>query len=217
MTAVLSRVMPRFNVAPTQTLPVLRRDSDGIVADLMKWGLVPFWDRSEKPKIAPINARVEDVLSKPTFKQSMQKRRCLVPADGFFEWKRLDAEGTLKVPYHIQRRGGQPFTFAGIYESATELRPASFAFLTTGPNELMASIHNRMPVILSREGEERWLADGPMDAETLTELGRPFPAADMEAFVVSRLVNSPRNDVPECVAPVPAEEGLDFGGGPNSA
>lgn len=208
--AALEKVGSRFNACPSQLMPVIHPGG----GELMKWGLVPFWEKSEKPKIAPINARSEEALSKPMFRQALQKRRCLVLADGFFEWRRLDER--TKFPFHIQLRGGRPFAMAGIYEEATDVRPATFAMLTTRPNELMVPIHDRMPVILSREGEERWLAEGALTAEVLGELATPYPAGEMEAFAVSRLVNSPKNDAPECVLriddPMPAP-----GGGPNSA
>jgi len=208
--SVLESIGPRFNVAPSQMLPVIRPEGDGVTGELMKWGLVPFWDKSEKPKIAPINARVEDVLSKPAFRQSVQKRRCLVVADGFFEWQKLDEH--TKVPFHIQLRGGHPFSFAGIYEAATDLRPASFAILTTGPNSLTARIHNRMPLILSPTAEKRWLAPGSISASDIDAFATPLPSEEMEAFPVSRLVNNTRNDAPGCVELVPIEQAGEDGG-----
>lgn len=217
-TAALAKVGARYNAAPTQLLPILRTEAGATTCELMRWGLVPFWDKSEKPKLAPINARAEEALGKATFKQSLQQRRCLVLSDGFFEWQKQDPEGKVKVPFHIQLRGGAAFTFAGFYEPATETRPATFAFLTTRPNEIMEPIHNRMPVILRREAEEAWLAPGPLDAGALARFAQPYSAAEMEAFPVHRLVGNPRNDVPECVAPLPrAEPEPDLFGGPNSA
>lgn len=209
---------PTFNAAPSQMLPVVRLGEDGereLVE--MRWGMVPFWDKSEKPKIAPINARAEDAIGKPTFRQSLQRRRCLVPADGFFEWKKLDAEGKLKVPYHIQLRGSRPFMFAGIYEAATDTRPETYAILTTRPNGILEPIHNRMPVILGEDAAAAWLALGPLAPEALAAFAEPFPAEQMETYTVSRLVNNPRNNVPECVVPESKLE-LELGdGGPNSA
>lgn len=214
----LAELAPRYNAAPSQLLPVLHRAGDAPAAELMRWGLVPFWDKSAKPRIAPINARAEDALAKPTFKQALQKRRCLVLADGFFEWQKQDPEGKLKVPFHIQLRGAKPFAFAGIYEASTETRPATFAFLTTRPNALMEPIHDRMPVILRPEAEERWLEPGPLDAAALEQIAQPYPAEQMEAYPVHRLVSNPRNDVPECVQPVPREQPeADLFGAPNSA
>jgi putative SOS response-associated peptidase YedK len=209
---------PTFNAAPSQLLPVVRVGEDGEreLVD-MRWGLVPFWDKTEKPKFAPINARSEDALGKATFKQSLQKRRCLVPADGFFEWKKLDAAGKLKVPYHIQLRGSRPFMFAGIFEAGSGDRPETFAFLTTGPNAVMEPIHNRMPVILGPDEAEAWARPGTLDSAALGAFAAPFPADQMEAYTVSRLVNSPHNNSPECVRPESDLE-LELGeGGPNSA
>lgn len=207
---VLREVGQRFNVAPSQSLPVIA--SDG--GRRMKWGLVPFWDKSEKPKVAPINARSEEVLTKPAFRQSVQRRRCLVVADGFYEWRKLDEHH--KLPFHIQLRGGRGFAFAGIYEAATSLRPETFAILTTTPNALMEPIHNRMPVILDGEAAAAWLRPGELSADALARFVRPFDAGEIEIFAVTSIVNNPRNEVPECVMPV---DHLELGdtSAPNSA
>jgi putative SOS response-associated peptidase YedK len=164
----------------------------------MRWGLVPFWDKSEKPKFAPINARSEEIIGKPMFRQSLQKRRCLVPADAFFEWKRITE--AKKVPYCIGLVDRAPFFFAGIYEAATAIRPATYALLTTGPNELMKEIHDRMPVILDEGRSRAWIQPGEVTSETIAQTCVPFPAHLMRAYPVSPLVNNPRNDRPECVA-----------------
>ena len=198
----------RYNVAPSQALPVVVRDGDRAAAARMAWGLVPAWERSARPRLAPTNARSEEALQKPLFRAALQKRRCLVPADGFYEWRRVGEK--TKVPHHIQRLDGRPFAMAGIYEEANELRPATFALLTTGPNELMAPIHDRMPVILTAEGERRWLADEGLDAATLASLATPFPAAELEAFTVSPLVNNARHDTPDCARPTPYLEDPTF-------
>ncbi len=166
----------------------------------MQCGLVPFWEKSEKPKFAPINARSEDIMGKVMFKQSVQKRRCLVPADGFFEWKRLDEK--TKIPHFIIRKNREPFFIAGIYEAATATRPETYALLTTGPNELMREIHDRMPLILPREKARRWVRPGAVSSEVVAGLCVPLPAAEMRAYPVSMIVNNARNDVPECVEPV---------------
>jgi putative SOS response-associated peptidase YedK len=192
---------PRYNVSPSQLNPVVATDPGGRPrAALMRWGLVPFWDQSEKPKFAPINARSEEMLGKPTFRQSVQQRRCVVPADGFFEWKRPDAH--TKLPYCIGLTDGAPFFMAGIHEAATPTRPETFALLTVGPNELMRPIHDRMPVILDEPAARRWLEPGPMTPEKAASLCVPYPATRMRAYPVSTLVNNPRNDLPECIEPV---------------
>lgn len=210
---VIEEIGARYNVAPSQRLPVIRSGESGWQGEAMRWGLVPFWDKSEKPKIAPINARAEEALEKATFKQALQRRRCLVIADGFYEWQRLSE--ALKTPFFIGLRDGRPFTIAGVFEEADEKRPATFALLTTGPNELMTPIHNRMPLILSSEDEKRWLEPGPITAEDLANYAKPYPAEQMQTFAVSRLVNNPRNDLPACVRPA-VEEEFTLDGGPNS-
>jgi putative SOS response-associated peptidase YedK len=192
---------PRYNIAPSQVLPVVINDDGGRAkVATMRWGLVPFWDKSEKPKIAPINARSEDAFAKTMFRQAIQKRRALVPADGFYEWKRLP--GDLKQPFDICLKDGRPFFFAGIYEEATGIRPASYLLFTTRPNSLMAEIHNRMPAIITGERAQRWIAPGPVSPDQLTEFTEPFPAEEMVARPVSALVNNPRNDSPNCIAPI---------------
>lgn len=214
LATLLETMGDRYNVATSQQLPVLTRGENGHVGQLMQWGLVPFWEKAERPKIAPINARSEEALSKPMFRQALQRRRCLVVADGFYEWHRVSQD--LKVPFLIHMRDGRPFTFAGIFEEASESRPATFAILTTGPNKVMMPIHNRMPVILTAEGEERWLNDGPLDSQTLQGLSVPYPALEMEAFPVSRLVNSPKHDGRECILPFEGIEPDLFGDAKNA-
>lgn len=199
--AAYAAVAPRFNVAPSQENPVVAAGEDGrLHATTMRWGLVPYWDRSETPKFAPINARSEEMLGKPTFKQSVQKRRCVVPADGYFEWKRRDER--TKIPYFISRKERRPFFLAGIYETATETRPATYALLTCAPNPTLAAIHDRMPVILPEPAVRRWLAPGPVTLESVSSICVPYDAADLQAWAVSSIVNNARHDVPECVEPV---------------
>lgn len=189
---------PRFNVAPSQTNPVVRNSDSGQPACTeMRWGLVPFWDKAEKPKFAPINARSEEMMDKPTFRQSVQKRRCVVPADGFYEWQRLDEK--TKIPHHICLREERPFFMAGIFEEATDLRPETYALLTCGPNQLMEGIHDRMPVILSAIALQQWLKPGPLSPDESHAICQPYPADQMTAWAVSSIVNSPRNEVAECI------------------
>lgn len=200
---VKDRNDPRYNIAPSQDCPVIIMDDEGDVMPIptfMRWGLVPFWETSDKPKMAPINAQAEKVASNAMFRQSVQKRRCLVPADGFYEWKRFDER--TKFPFDIHLKGSRPFVMAGIYEKATETRPATFAVLTTAPNELMQTIHDRMPAILDDEEAKAWLRFGPVTAEEIAALTKPHETEDMEAIAISQLVNSPRNDVPEILTPV---------------
>lgn len=189
----------RFNIAPSQLLPaIVRRDDLLPEAREMRWGLVPFWEKSDKPKIAPINAKSEEIAAKPMFRQALQKRRSLLPADGFFEWKKLADD--VKQPFYIGLRDQRPFYFAAIYEAATDTRPETVALLTTRPNSLMETIHNRMPVILTGADAQAWLKSGPLTPDALSRLTAPFPADEMRAVPVSRLVNSPRNTGPEVIA-----------------
>jgi putative SOS response-associated peptidase YedK len=191
----------RYNVSPSQELPVVVRGAQGAArVATMRWGFVPFWDQSEKPKIAPINARAEGAFAKPMFRPAIQHRRCLVPADGFYEWKRL--AGDRKQPFDIQLKGGLPFCFAGIYEAATATRPETYLLLTSRPNSLMEEIHDRMPVILTGERSTAWLTPGPITADELAFFAEPYAADEMVVQAISTLVNSPRNDSPAVLSPV---------------
>jgi putative SOS response-associated peptidase YedK len=198
---VKDRNAPRYNIAPSQDCPVVIMDDEGDIlpVQMMRWGFVPFWETEVAPKFQPINAQAEKLLG-GIFKHSAQKRRCLVPADGFYEWLRLDEK--TKVPFDLRLKGGRPFVMAGVYEKPSAGRPATFAILTTSPNALMAKIHTRMPAILGTEEAKRWLQPGPITPAEVSELTAPFPAEEMEAITISSLVNSPRNDLPEILEPV---------------
>ena len=199
---VKDRNAPRYNIAPSLEVPVIIMDEEGDVMPIptmMKWGFVPFWQKPEIKKIEP-NARSEGITEKPTFRDAVQKRRLLVPADGFYEWERRSERE--KYPFDIHLKGNRPFVMAGIYEKATQLRPASFALLTTRPNELMASIHDRMPVILETEQAKRWLQRGPITSDEVAQLSSPRRSDDMEAIPISGLVNNAANDLAEVLEPV---------------
>ena len=190
---------PSFNVAPQSTQPVVRvsRDSGGRELSLMRWGLVPFWAKDAKFGYSTINARAEDAPTKPAYREAFKKRRCLVPADAFYEWKRFDAK--TKQPYAIALKSGEPYALAGLWES---WRPKdgdpleTFTILTTDPNELMQSIHNRMPVILEPQDYDRWL-DSANPQTPPVDLLRPFPAEKMRAWPVTDRVGNVRNNDPE--------------------
>lgn len=209
---LVAGIEPRYNVAPTQIVPVLRLTRVGErKLEMLKWGLVPYW--ADDPAIGNrlINARSETAADKPAFRAAMGRRHCLVPASGFFEWKKMDGGG--RQPHHICRADGGPMVFAGLWESWREKgrqgAPAlrSFTILTTEANELVASLHDRMPVIVSEPDFDRWLeATG-----TLGEILGPFPSDELHMWPVSRLVNKPENDDPRCVEPfTPESEGLLF-------
>ena len=190
----------RYNIAPTQQVAAVRSRPDGRELALLKWGLVPSWAKDASIGSRMINARAETVAEKPAYRWAFRRRRCLVPADGFYEWKR---EGGSKQPYHFRMRDEQPFAFAGLWERwRGELGEVidSCTIITTEANELLAPVHDRMPVILPPEAYDTWLDDEFTDALALGGLLRPYPAEAMERFPVSTRVNSPKNDDASCVA-----------------
>jgi len=206
-----------YNVAPTQAAPVLRQDERGRRLDLLRWGLIPWWSKDAKIGATLINARAETLPSKPAFRSAFAARRCLVPVSGFYEWRRLDAKA--KQPYYLRSAGDdEPLFLAGLWESWKDPegeRLETFTIVTTTPNELVAQLHDRMPAILDPADFGTWL-DPKASAEALTALLRPYPAELMLSHPVSRLVNSPRNNGPECVAcPPEADQPPLFDAGPS--
>ena len=198
-------VSARYNIAPTQTAPVVRGDPDSVDRRLgeIRWGLTPGWSGASRPII---NARSETIHSKPSFRSAFERRRCLVPASGFYEWQKL---GSARQPFHIRRRGGGLLAFAGIWDrcmgpdgNAVE----AFAILTTEPNRITAPIHDRMPVILFEDAYDLWLAPGEMCLAELSDLLAPAPDELLEAYPVSTHVNRTANDDPACVAPLADRE-----------
>jgi putative SOS response-associated peptidase YedK len=196
----------RFNIAPTQDVPVIRRPSDAVGCELglLRWGLIPHWADDPSIGVRMINARSETVATKPAFRDAFRQRRCLLPADGFYEWR---TAGRAKHPYFVHFKDDAPFCFAGLWESwdGPQGPVESCTILTTSPNEVMRPIHNRMPVVLSRPDYGRWL-DPEASATALAGLMEPCPAGLLEAYPVSRYVNRAANDGPECVAPAKPEE-----------
>ncbi|MCC6971540.1 MAG: SOS response-associated peptidase [Phycisphaerales bacterium] len=197
-------ITPRYNVAPSQTAPVVRLSADGTrEGDLLRWGLVPSW--SDAPSIGHryINARAETVGVKSAFRIAFSRQRCLVPVSGFYEWRVL-RDGTTKQPYLISRTDGEPFALAGLWDRCVMDGAAieSFTIITTSPNELMSRLHDRMPVVIDESDFDRWLEDVPLgDAERSRLLGAK-PWDGFEMFPVGRLVNSPKIDAPEVSARV---------------
>ncbi len=192
---------PRFNIAPTQDVPVITNEGSRRI-EKMRWGLVPFWAKDVKIGSRMINARGETVAEKPAFRASFRSKRCLMPATGFYEWRR---EGKSKTPMLIRLKGGGYFSMAGLYDRWKDPDGnwlSSCTIITTGPNELMSPIHDRMPVILPEEAEAAWINLEVDSADELKPLIRPFPAASMEAFEVSAAVNSSKNQGPELIEPV---------------
>lgn len=208
---------PRYNIAPTQEAPVVRvleatggddESAGRRQLDLLRWGLVPGW--ADDPKIGNrmINARSESVATKPSFRQSFKRRRCLVVADGFYEWTKVPGG---KQPYRLHRRDSKPFAFAGLWDrwfdraggGGDDPQPLdTFTILTSDAAPEIAAIHHRMPVILDPADFDLWLDPTVADRERLEELLTPRGGDLLEAYPVSKLVNSPANDVPECIRPV---------------
>lgn len=192
--------MPRYNVAPTQNVvAILNEDSSPHLA-LLRWGLIPAWAKDESIGSRMINARAETLAEKPSFKNLLRSRRCLVVADGFYEWK---AEGKSKTPMYITLADNKPFAFAGLWDhwkDAEGEEVQSCTIITTEPNDLMASIHNRMPAILRPGAYEDWLNPQLRDTDVLSHWLTPYPTELMKARPVSRLVNNPRNDSAELLA-----------------
>ncbi len=201
---------PRYNLAPTQEAAVVRVPAPGALRnlDFLRWGLVPYW--ADDPKIGNrmINARSEGVADKPAYRWSFRKQRCLIPTDGFYEWKK---EGKLKQPYHIRRKDRRPFAFAGLWarwkpkEGGDGQLLDTFTIITTDSNELIRPLHDRMPVILDRESFDLWLDPAVDDRERLQQLLVPYDGSVMETVPVSRAVNSPANDGPDCMEPLTAD------------
>jgi putative SOS response-associated peptidase YedK len=191
-------LIPRYNISPSQTIPVIFNDKPKVLSSA-RWGLIPHWAKDEKTSYSMINARSETLLEKPAYKVPFQRMRCLIPADGFYEWKKA---GTQKVPYRVVLRDNGLFAFAGIYDrwQHGEKNIVSCSIITTGPNELMKHIHDRMPVILKREHENAWLSDTPLPE--LQKMLVPYPAEEMRAYQISELVNSVRNIGKEIIEPV---------------
>jgi putative SOS response-associated peptidase YedK len=194
---------PRFNIAPSQ--PLLAIPNDGAnTADFFLWGLIPMWAKDPSIGNHLINARGETVAEKPSFRGSFKYKRCLILADGFYEWK-ADSGRKTKTPYFIHMKDRKPFVFAGlwdVWESPDGSSIKTCTIITTEPNELMEPIHNRMPLILHTRDHARWLDASPQTPDSLLSLIKPYPADNMSAYPVSTLVNKPTNDMPELVIPV---------------
>ncbi len=196
-------IQPRYNIAPTQAVAVVPNDGKRQL-DFFIWGLVPFWAKEPQIGNRMINARAETLAEKPAFRAAFRRRRCLVLADGFFEWRAIPGRKA-KIPTYIRMRDGVPFAFAGLWESWNAPDGSnllSCTIVTTQPNELLQPIHNRMPVILPAQAYDLWLDPGELDPHQLQPLLKPFSAQSMVAYPVSTLVNNPTNDAPDCIVPV---------------
>lgn len=199
---------PRYNIAPTQPIPAVRVAGSVRVISMLRWGLVPSWAKDISIGNKMINCWSETVLEKPSFRECFHKRRCLIPADGFYEWKKV---GKAKQPFHFGMKDDSLFAFAGVWDrwkSPEGKVMESCSILTTCPNELMKDVHDRMPVILHHNHYEVWLAGPALEAKNLADLLVPYDSELMKRYEVSPLVNRPQNDIPECaeqlVSPGPA-------------
>ena len=195
---------PRYNIAPTQPVPVIRQNPKEPVRELslVRWGLVPRWVKDPSVAARMINARSETVSTKPAFSDALRFRRCLVPADGFYEWQKT---GKVKQPYCFEINDGELFAFAGIWDrwnDASGKLLETFSIMTTFPNAVMSSVHDRMPVIVSPDSYDCWLDPGMKDVAAVSELLRPYDARLMRRYPVSSRVNSAINDDEECSRPV---------------
>jgi putative SOS response-associated peptidase YedK len=200
-------IAPNWNVAPTDPLPVVRYDrrAGERSLDVMRRGLVPFWAKDIKVGFVNINAKAEGIESKPAFREAFQRRRCLVPVDNFYEWKKTPGG---KQPYAIARADRQLMALAGLWEtwrSPAGEQVRSFAIITTTPNELCAELHNRMPVVLKPAGWPAWLGEEPADAPQLKALLAPYPSEEMVAWPVSPRVGNVKNNDPSLIEPITGE------------
>jgi putative SOS response-associated peptidase YedK len=207
----LFEVEPRYNIAPGTDIPVVTLDSTGRKLQGFRWGLVPFWAKDASIGNKMINARAETLAEKASFKYSLTRRRCLIPADGFFEWKEeatSTSRGKNKQPMHIRMKDEGLFAFAGLWEEWRDKEDPkspvlkSCTIITGTPNRLLSSMHHRMAVILPRELEEAWLDPNISEAGQVLQMLRVFPDEGMEAFPVSTKINTPAYDAPDCIAPI---------------
>ena len=189
-----------YNVAPTQAVAAVLEEGGGRRLEVLRWGLIPPWANDPQIGSRMINARSETAPEKPSFRRAFRERRCLIPADGFYEWQRTNGA---KQPFYIHMEDGRPFAFAGLWESwgrGNEGEIRTCTILTTGANAVVGEIHERMPVIVAPDAYDVWL-DPSSERDELTGLLAPYPEDEMEAYPVSRFVNSPSNNDPRCVEP----------------
>ncbi|HEB85717.1 MAG TPA: SOS response-associated peptidase [Gammaproteobacteria bacterium] len=196
--AAIEEFSPRYNISPSQDVPIVRNTGSGRVLVLARWGLVPHWSKEEKPTFSTINARADTVADKPTYRDPFKRKRCLVPSTGFYEWKREDDQ---KIPHHIRLPDGELFAFAGLWDHWDKEGAGfdSYSIIVTGANETMQPIHDRMPVILNPAQYNTWLNNKHFNRAQLESMLVPY-ARTLKVNPVSRYVNNPKHDDAGCVA-----------------
>jgi putative SOS response-associated peptidase YedK len=200
---IRSVLEPSYNIAPTQDILVARIDREGTRELVgLRWGLVPGWSQGPDNRYSMINARADSIASKPAYRNAFKQRRCLIAADGFYEWQKQEHG---KQPFYIHLNGHKPFAMAGVWEhwrGAEDEVIESCAIITTDANDRVGKIHDRMPVILAAKDYKQWLDPNMRDVETLGAMLKPFPAGRMATYPVSTRVNSPGNNSPDCLTPL---------------
>ncbi|MCH8904692.1 MAG: SOS response-associated peptidase [Bacteroidetes bacterium] len=198
---------PNYNAAPSQNLPVITNEDSDLI-QLYRWGLIPFWSKDKSISYKMINARAETLMEKPSYKTLIKRKRCLVLADGFYEWMKKDGG---KIPYRVTMKDENAFAFAGLWDVWNKEETIySFTIITLKPNKMMANIHDRMPAILLPEEEKLWI-DPELSGDDAMKLLNPYPDDAMKAYPVSKLVNSPGNNEPDILKPDPDPELVSFG------
>jgi putative SOS response-associated peptidase YedK len=194
---------PRFNIAPTERIPIIRAPAGTRECSMARWGLIPAWSKEPKTEYSTFNARAETVSAKPAFRAAFRQRRCLIPVDGYYEWQ--SSEKT-KKPYYICFADNQPFAFAGLWERWEKDNRAveSCTIIVTEANDLMKPIHDRMPVILAAEDYDQWLDPKIVDAARIQSFLKPCPSQWLQAYPVSQAVNNSRNEGEDLIKPLPA-------------
>lgn len=200
-------VQPRYNIAPSQNIPIIRQIDHGIELTELRWGLIPFWSKTPTTEYSTINARIETVATKPAFRGPFRTRRCLIPASGLYEWKQ---EGGKKQPYFITGMDDEGFAFAGLWDEwrdSSGFKLASCTIIVGPANELVAPIHDRLAIILPETTYAAWL-DPKTSIEQVSGLLRPYPADQMRCWPVSKAVNQARNNAPELIEPIHSEPSM---------
>jgi len=198
-------LQPRYNIAPSQMVPAIISRQGQRKIGMLRWGLIPSWARDEKIRNKLINARAETLTEKPSFQNLIARKRCLIPADGFYEWKQLEKG---KQPMRIQLKDRGLFAFAGLYDTWSKpdgQKVHTCTIITTQPNQVVSDIHDRMPVILRPQDEDTWLDPAHEDMRFLQSLLVPYDAEMMRAYPVSSMVGNPRHDSPACVEEITTE------------